>query len=113
MDHRADAAHALDVSGTLHLTQGVADNGPADAQLGGQVYLSGQTVGLGVTARPQLLQERGDDTVADDGAAEAAGRRKAGISHGLFPPVHIRGLRPAQTSGAGCGPVPQIKYNIN
>ena len=74
VDHCADAAHPLDVARTLHLTQCVSDDGAADAEFGGKVHLRRQTVGLCIAAGAQFLQQSADDAVADDSAAQAAGR---------------------------------------
>ena len=73
VDHCADAAHPLDVTRTLHLAQRIADDGAADAEFGGKVYLGGQAVGIGVAAGAQFFQERRDDTVTDDRTAQADG----------------------------------------
>ena len=74
VDHCADAAHPLDVTRTLHLAQRIADDGAADAEFGGKVYLGGQTVGLCIAACAQFLQQSADDAVADDSTTQAAGR---------------------------------------
>ena len=58
VDHCADAAHPLDVARTLHLAQCVSDDGAADAEFGGKVYLRRQTVGLCIAAGAQFLQQR-------------------------------------------------------
>ena len=55
VDHCADAAHPLDVTRTLHLAQRIADDGAADAEFGGKVYLGGQTVSLCIAACAQFL----------------------------------------------------------
>ena len=41
--YRANAAHSFHITGALHLAQRVTDYGAAYPQLGGKVYLGGQT----------------------------------------------------------------------
>ena len=99
VDHRADAAHPLDVTGTLHLAQRVADHRPAHAQLSRKIDLGRQAVGLRIAAGAQFVQQRSHDAVADDGTAQPTGRGKSGIFHRMYPPVHGR-ADPAWTSGS-------------
>ena len=73
VDHCANAAYALDVTGALHLAQRVPDHGTADTEFRGQIDLGGQAVGIGVAAGAQFFQERRDDTVTDDRTAQADG----------------------------------------
>ena len=73
VDHCANAAHALDVTGALHLAQRVPDHGTADTEFRGQIDLGGQAVGIGVAAGAQFFQKRRDDTVTDDRTAQADG----------------------------------------
>ena len=54
VDHCANAAHALDVTGALHLAQRVPDHGTADTEFRGQIDLGGQAVGIGVAAGAQF-----------------------------------------------------------
>ena len=119
VDNGANAAHTLNVSGALHLAQCVPDHGTADTELGGKVYLRRQAVGVRVAAGAQLLQQGSDYAVTDDSAAKTAGRRKAGIFHGRFPPVHMQGeprrdfrRRAAAPKSTDCQH-PFNQYNIN
>ena len=89
VDHGADAAHSLDVTGALHLAQSIADDRAADAELCSQIDFCGQTVCVGVAPGAQFLQQGRHNAVADDGPAQAD-RRRAGIFHRLYPPVHGR-----------------------
>jgi len=86
---------------------------------GGKVYLRRQAVGVRIAAGAQLLQQGSDYAVADDSAAKTAGRRKAGIFHGRFPPVHMQGeprrdfrRRAAAPKSTDCQH-PFHQYNIN
>ena len=59
------------------------------AELCSQIDLCGQTVCVGVAPGAQFLQQGRHNAVADDGPAQAD-RRRAGIFHRLYPPVHGR-----------------------
>ena len=83
VDHGADTPHPFDVAGPLHFAQSVPDHRPADPHFGGQIHLGGQMVGVGVAAVPQLVQQVGDDPVADHDAAQAAGVSKSGFFHAV------------------------------
>ena len=97
--HRANAAHTLHVTSAFHFAQCVTDDGAAHAQLGGKIHLGRQTVGPGIAPGAQLFQQTGNDAVADDSAAQPAGRCKCRFLHGLVPPLtgsagHCRDLEP-------------------
>ena len=99
--YRANAAHSFHITGALHLAQRVTDYGAAYPQLGGKVYLGGQTVGLGIAPVGQLLQQACNNTVADHSAAQTAGRCQCGIFHGWFLRFRAASRPELHTNGQG------------
>ena len=55
VDQRADAAHALQISGAFQLAQGIAHRGAAQPQKLGKLHLAGQLLCLGIHAVAQLI----------------------------------------------------------
>ena len=73
VDHGANAAHALNVTGTFQFTQCIAHNGTAYVQPVGQLQFGRQMVGILPNAVAQLLQQLGHNLVRNQYAAQAGG----------------------------------------